>query len=266
LRFLDWHLKGRPNGIEVEKPVHYYTMGEEAWKEAGEWPPRGYAARSFYLAENGSLELAQPTGPGADHYRVDYTASSGPNSRWSSMVNFKTMKTIYPDRAEQDQRLLVYQTAPLERALEVTGHPVLTLYLRSSAPDANLIVYLEEVTKAGEVRYVTEGWFRALHRKVQLQPHPHGLPVPVHSFCRADALPLPSGEVAAVSFDLLPTSYLFRIGNRIRLAIAGADAANVLPLSLEPPEFEVQRGAPYASHLRLPVKEWASGSIRRITG
>ncbi len=41
----------------------------------------------------------------------------------------------YPDRKERDQDLLVYTSEPLSAALEVTGHPVATVYLSSTTPD-----------------------------------------------------------------------------------------------------------------------------------
>jgi putative CocE/NonD family hydrolase len=149
--------------------------------------------------------------------------------------------------------LLVYTSAPLVRDVETTGHPLITLHVRCSASDAQFFVYLEDVFPNGEVYYVTEGVFRAIHRTISQETPPYQLPIPYHSFRREDALPLAPGEVAEVTFDLLPVSYLFKRGHAIRVAIAGADANNFALLPTAPPEIEVLCSPAYPSHVVLPI-------------
>jgi hypothetical protein len=162
--------------------------------------------------------------------------------------------TEYPDRVERDRHLRVYETAPLERALEVTGHPVLNLTVRCDQPDGTLFAYLEDVDARGNVGYVTEGMIRAVQRRVRRADEaPYALTVPYHSFARADAEPLLPGEPADLVFDLQPISHLWRRGHRIRLAIAGADRDQFAPLPGPPPVWILERGA--GSWLELPVVE-----------
>lgn len=62
------------------------------------------------------------------------------------------------------------------------------------------------------------------------------------------------GEITEVVFDLLPTSFVFRAGHAIRLAIAGVDAGffdALLPVS--PLVYEFHRDQPYPSRLDLPT-------------
>ena len=40
---------------------------------------------------------------------------------------------------------MVYTTDPLPEDLEVTGHPVATVYLSANATDTTLFVYLEDI-------------------------------------------------------------------------------------------------------------------------
>lgn len=82
-------------------------------------------------------------------------------------------------------------------------------------------MYLEEVDESGHVRYVTEGALRALDRKLGSDPPAHATIIPYRTYRRRDAMPLVPSEVAELTFDLLPTSFLFRAGRRIRVAIAG---------------------------------------------
>ena len=54
----------------------------------------------------------------------------------------------------------------MQADVEVTGNPIVTLYVSSSTPDAAFHVYLEDVTPDGTVTYITEGMLRAINRKV----------------------------------------------------------------------------------------------------
>jgi putative CocE/NonD family hydrolase len=256
LRFFDHHLKGIQTGIEGEKPVHYFTVGEEKWKSADTWPPPGFHPTPFYFADGHKLTPATPSeGEGSHTYEVDYTATSGVNTRWVSQVNVRGVRIQYKDRVEQDARLLVYDSSPLARDTEVTGHPIITLFVCSTTNDGQFFVYLEDLTGEGEVIYVTEGMFRAIHRKISPEPPPYDMPVPYHSFKRGDAMPLVPGEVAEITFDLQPISYLFKVGHSIRVAIAGADRDNFALVPPSPPTIEVLHGKVHPSHILLPLQE-----------
>jgi hypothetical protein len=252
LKFLDHHLKGVDTGLPAEKPVHYFTMVEERWKAAEAWPPPARAV-AFYLAAGRELTTSAPAdAEAADAYAVDTSHGTGPRSRWDSAIGGRFV--AYPDRAAQDAKLLVYESSPLARDTEVTGHPVVTLYVTSTAEDGAFFVYLEDVDAEGKVSYVTEGQLRALHRRVSTAEPPYGLGVPYRSFTRADGRALVPGEPAELSFDLLPTSYLFRKDHRIRVAVAGADEDHfaLIPEGT-PPTLRVHREAGRPSRVVLPV-------------
>ena len=39
LRWMDHYLRGIDNGVDQEKPVRYYVMGSNEWRDASTWPP-----------------------------------------------------------------------------------------------------------------------------------------------------------------------------------------------------------------------------------
>jgi putative CocE/NonD family hydrolase len=252
LKFFDHHLKGRETGLSADQRVHYFTMAEERWKAADTWPPRS-EARRFYFAANQTLSTTPPReSEAADAYEVDTSHGTGPQSRWDSAIGGRFV--AYPDRATQDEKLLVYDSEVLDRDTEVTGHPTVTLHVTSSAEDGAFFVYLEDVDAAGQVSYVTEGQLRALHRHVSPLDPPYAHVVPYHSFTRADGRPLVPGEAVELRFDLLPTSYLFRQGHRIRVAVAGADKDHFALIPRDgPPKIRVHREVRRPSHVVLPV-------------
>jgi len=254
LRFFDLHLKlgGAADPEGEEFPVTWFTTGEKRWKHARSWPPPAQPTR-LYLAAESALALTPPSEPaGSDRYATDPESGSGATSRWRGLA--VPTWTDYPDRAERDRHLRVYETAPLERELEVTGHPIVSLTVRCDRPDGVLFAYLEDVDARGRIGYVSEGMIRAAQRRVRpVDEAPYALTVPYHSFARADAEPLIPGERAELIFDLQPISHLWRRGHRIRLAIAGADRDQFASLPGPAPVWIFEHGA--GSWVELPVVE-----------
>ncbi len=252
LRFFDYHLKGIATGIADEPIVHYYTMGEERWKTANAWPVPGARTWVLYFAFGNSLSPNAPRDANAaDAYRVDTTAVTGTRSRWNTLVGGGPV--TYPERSSEDRKLLTFTSEPLPSDIEVTGHPLVRLFVSSTATDGTFFVYLEEVDETGHVYYITEGALRALHRKRDAAAPDYASPIPHRTFLRRDAMPLVPGQVAELTFDLLPTSYLFRKGRRIRVAVAGADRDHFPVMPAVPPTLQVQRNSVHASRIDLPV-------------
>ncbi len=250
LKFFDYYLKGIDTGITREKRIHYYTMGEEKWKETDTWTPP--ATTSYYLNSDNMLSTDKPrVAKAADAYHVDYTTGTGNLTRWDTQLGASIINA-YPDRAERDRKLLCYTSVPIQRDKEVTGHPIITLYISSDSTDGNFFVYLEDVDETGHINYVTEGVLRALHRKLSDKQPPYRDVAPYRSFKRADSMPLVPGEIAELTFDLLPTSYLFKKGHRIRIALAGADKDHFAVMSGTTPKVRFYRDNTHASHIDVP--------------
>ncbi len=253
-RFFDQALKGRDTGLAHEPRVHYYTMGLERWQAADTWPPPGSHPLPLYLGGGARLQTEAPAATdGRDTYRVDFTTTTGPHSRWNSLVNLERRPVEYPDRREADQALLVYTSPPLAEALEVTGHPVVRLHVSADQPDAAVFVYLEDVWPDGRVQYVTEGQLRAIHRKLSQDPPAYRTPIPYRTYTRADGAALIPGQPAELVFGLYPTSYQFKPGHAIRLALAGADRGHFAQVTDQPPRLEVLRDRTHPSRIDLPI-------------
>jgi len=254
LRWFDYWLRGIDNGIMNEAPVHYYVMGasrESAWRAASTWPPSQADATALFLHEGGSLAREPPAAAvSADAYTVDYTTTSGKKSRWRA-INWTH---DYPDMRANDEKGLSYTTPPLAADTEVTGHPVLHLWLVAQAPDLDAFAYLEEVDGDGRSTYVTEGNLRASHRALGHAPYDI-LGLPFHSHELRDVEPIAPGQPVELVFSLLPTSYKFAKGKRLRLTVTFADADNFETPVLNPaPRLRVLRDAAHASYVDLPAE------------
>ena len=240
------------NGGKQFGLVEYYTLGENAWKSAFQWPLPQTKITRLYLNAGHQLCTVMPLSlESSDIYQVDPTTGTGLNNRWHAQMG---NPIFFPDRREQDKKLLVYDTPPIQSDTEITGHPVVHLFVRSDATDGQFFVYLETVDPDGRVRLLTEGQLRGIHRKVSEDKPPYKMFGPYHSLKEKDALPLVPGEVAEIAFDLFPISVLLKKGQCIRLAIAGADADVFAPIKgCESPEITVERNSVYASFIDLPI-------------
>jgi uncharacterized protein len=196
---------------------------------------------------------APDTAAGSDDYRIDYTVTLGASNRWTATAGGAPGPVRdYPDLKEHDRRSLTYTTPALAAPMEVTGHPTVRLWLSTTEPDADVFVTLEDVRPDGYSDYVTEGRLRASHRLLAEAPYDR-LGLPYHRSFAEDRLPM-TAEPALLQFDLLPTSKIFRLGHRIRIAITGADYGNfATPVVLPPPGLRVHRGPGRVSSVSLPV-------------
>jgi len=253
LPLFDACLKG-DYGAQPLRLVRYYTYVERAWKTTAVWPPTDFEMQRWYLSADHQLSRQAPTNAqGEDIYVVDFEATTGRENRWFSGLS--GVPIVYPDRNEQDRRLLVYDSSPLEQDYELTGHPLVNLEVISDHSDGAFYVYLEDVFPDGRVVYLTEGQLRAVHRQVSTEQPPVAVFGPYHTFRRRDAQPLVPGEVAEITFDLLPISTIIRAGHRMRVALAGHDKDTFARYPAKgTPTLRFQRNAAHASWIDLPLK------------
>ncbi len=267
-RFFDYWLKDIDNGIMDEPPVVYSVQNStldrtgNTWRTADSWPIEGARTEDFFLhpgsgdgngvsVNDGRLAAGQgaPKKEGADALTIDYKLAppQGDHSPFSSKAG--------PGKPfnEWDAHTLTYTTAPLEKDLEVVGHPVLRLHVSSSGPDADITVHIEDVDPAGVSTFVTRRAIRVSHRHTE-DPPGYWFDLPWHPHTEATVAPIPSGKTVEVALDFMPTAYRFRAGHRIRLNVAGSDADYILSAGIDPPKsISVHHGGAHQSRLSLPV-------------
>ena len=296
LRWLDFSLKGIENGILDEPPVYYYTInapqGEE-WRFGPEWPLPNQVPKDYFFdgtpsgtvasVNDGSLSTRHPhhgdrgNQVARDNYTVDYDITVFNGIYRRDRRSFTGDMTPSPDKNG-----LTYTTPPLSSDMEVTGNPIIHLWVTSTAPDGYFLVYLEEVDASGFSHYVTDGVIRESFRKVfdgvGGYHHKHKGPfgwrphwgtddmdpavlwsavgIPYHRGFEEDYAPLPDRPVELV-FELFSTSYVFRKGNRIRITITcGQKGFYQFPEGLKldpPPVVSIYRDAKHPSFITLPI-------------
>jgi hypothetical protein len=250
--FLDFVRRalGRPSA--VTRVIHYYTAGAAVWRTTPVWPPAGIAPARWYFGPAGALSLTAPAAAGADRYAVDFTATTGKTNRWTTQLGGGPVD--YGDRSGADAKLLAYTSAPLTRDIEITGAPAATLYLASTQPDGAVFVYLGAVAPDGHSTYLSEGELRLALR---------GASGKSPSFLRADMAPLTPGERVEVEVPLHAVSAVVPRGDRLRIAIAGADADTFARYpETGNPTYTLSRSPAAPSHIDLPQADWTAPAGR----
>jgi len=263
LRWMDYTLKGIQNGIMDEPPVCYYTFNapkNKEWKFTSQWPlPNQQLTRYFFnigpaktvnSVNDGGLSTSRSKSQTSDAYRVDYSIRVFDGT-------FKENERFWDGDMTKgtDSKGLTYTSEVLSADTEVTGHPVVHLWVSSTSKDGDFHVFLEEVDgKTGKSLFITNGMIRASNRAVSTQSPWSDLGLPYHRCYDVDAKPLTPGEVVELAFDLYPISYIFRAGNRIRVTVTGANAPIYPGIKEDPaPTINMYRDPSHASYIELPV-------------
>jgi putative CocE/NonD family hydrolase len=241
LRWFDAWLKGKRNGVAAEPAVRIFVMGGGSgrrngagrmdhggrWRAERDWPIPDTKATTFHLHADGRLDEAPPAAdspplsydfdPGHPVPSIGGTITSGKPVMVGGAFDqvegprfFGSREPYLPLAARPD--VLVFETAPLEEDLEVTGAIAARLFVGSEQPDTDFTIKLIDVYPPnadypeGFAMNLTDGILRARYRKSWERPE---LFAP--------------GEIAEVHIDAFPTSNLFKKGHKIRLDVSSSN-------------------------------------------
>jgi putative CocE/NonD family hydrolase len=208
--WFDYWLKDRPTHVLDRPPVRLFVMGTNVWRDEQEWPLARAVSTSFYLhsvgnantAEgDGTLNRSEPDREQPDRFTYDPAnpVPTGPKSAYSKTAS---------DQREVERRrdVLVYTSAPLPTALEVTGPIEVRLWAASSATDTDFTAKLVDVLPDGTARMLNDGILRARYRGGKTAP-----------------VLLTPGRAEEMVIDVGATSNVFGVGHRIRVEISSSN-------------------------------------------
>jgi hypothetical protein len=191
-----------------------------------EWPISGARRASWQLGCNGELVPQADAAP-ADRcardlvYRPGFGVATG--NWWGEPTG-----DLRPD----DAGALTFDGPTLAEPLTLIGFPRVTLTVSHGAPLANWTARLEDVAPNGEVALVTGAVLNATQARSSVAP--------------ARLIP---GANVELAWPLHFTTWVFRAGHRIRLAVSNAQFPMIWPT----PYAMTSRVHPHASRLELPV-------------
>ncbi len=265
LPFYDRWLKGIDNGFMEAPPVKLFVRGANVWREEAQWPlPRAtyvpyylrkQASGSVTSLNDGSLSTEKPAAG------EEATSYSYPDWEWVNGVAAMDGS----GRLDPVRRVLTWTSAPLAADLEVTGPIVLRLHASSSTVDTQFIVKLadqhpqdEAARKRGDQPAFTpasKGWLKASHREKDKKRSTALRPFYTHT----NPQPLTPGEIYQFDIEVLPISYVFKKGHRIRLELANSDSPLTDGIFVHPyhptqmGSDTIHHDAAHASCIMLPI-------------
>ena len=236
IRWFDQFLKGENTGILDEPRFSVFVRdwhppgpsldnAPGKWRFEDGWPVARIRNRVLYPQPNHTLTA---TAPAPTTHQLRYLPSvgfegGGPVMWWGDVAH---------DQRGTDAFSLVYDSAPLDKELEILGFPRAMLTVAANATRANWVARLSDVAPDGTVTQITGAAMNGTHRISAREP-------------RA----LVPGEPFELDIEMHFTSWVFPKGHRIRLAINNAQWPMLWPTP-EPMTTQLRLGA---SKLSLPV-------------
>lgn len=215
---IDWYdfwLKGAANGADKKAPITLFVMGENTWRDESEWPLKRTVWTNAYLHSKGNansnqgdgwLDLDSPKQETTDKFDYD-PANPAPTFGGAWLPFDKWMAGSFDQTpAEKRKDVLVFATAPLKEAMEVTGPIKVVLYASSDAKDTDFTAKLVDVYPNGKAYNLADGIIRARYRDGLLKPSA-----------------LEPGKVYKYEIDMWATSNLFKPGHKILVEISSSN-------------------------------------------
>jgi uncharacterized protein len=207
LDWMDHYLRGINNGVEREKPVRLFLMGENRWRDEATWPPADAKSTSFYLA-----------GAGPDRKGGTLTGAAPPEEEFSVFSSDPEHPVIDPyagklgahDFRELAKRsdVLIFDSEPLTKDVAVLGPITAEIYVSCDCPDFDLWVRLLDVAPDGiALNLMSPG--NDVYRASYRQP-------------RRGRQLLTPGQVYKLTLPNMRTGNVFAAGHRIRVQISGS--------------------------------------------
>jgi uncharacterized protein len=270
LRWFDRYVRGiaDPTLDRDIPPLTYYEQGSGTWTTGRQWMGR-QRATSFRLsgpATAGGGHGVLTSGAAADGTAyVPPVPVSGLCTRSTNQWMAGLPKTVladlpcWSDNAANDRTGIVYETAPLTRALRLRGPINARLFTSSPTGDGMLSVAVSDVAPDGTVTRLTGGWQVVSHRALDKRRTRYldGQVIqPFHPFTKAAQKPLANGEVAPVDVEVFPTAAEIAPGHRLRVSVQAFDVPHLLPTVPSLPGtiagLTIHSSATYPSVLTVP--------------
>ena len=230
LPFYDHYLKGKQTSYEMRPQVEWGVRNAGKLRSAATWPPEGTRIQNFYLDQgpsgtvsslnDGTLRSTPEAVTGGS------TSYAYPDPEWALGV-----ATAGPGLPDAVRRILTFTSEPLLEDMELTGNGRLTLFISTTADDADFVVRISEQlpqstaerAKGEQPRatVVTKGWLRASHRVSRDRSH-GSEEWPIYKHDKLELLT--PGEVYRIDIPLNPMAYLFKKDTRVRIELACHDS------------------------------------------
>lgn len=160
LAWYDWTLKDGPRPAFLADHLTYFVLGTGDWRSAPSLATLD-GGRTYFLAKgrDGRGALADRAASATFRYRLDTRTAALANP-----IGFEPLPGDLSDVAALDGDGLVFETAPLDKAMDLIGIPRFSAWIASSRPDGDIFASLIAVTPDGTRTRIGFDVVRLRHR------------------------------------------------------------------------------------------------------
>lgn len=167
-------------GIGADKPfpkVRYFSMGDNAWHAAEDWPPIEADLTPYYLHSGGNantrngdgrLELDPPSVKQKSDQFVSDPDNPVPTAPGREEKFLPRFGPFDQQLAQDREDVLIYSTPPLEVPVRFAGPIKAELYVSADTPDADWVVKLLDIHPSGFAHPLATGVQRGSARESSL--------------------------------------------------------------------------------------------------
>jgi putative CocE/NonD family hydrolase len=281
LRWFDFWLKGKDNGVPKEPLVSLFVMNSNKWIHGPKYPLPQTRSEKWYLTSSGSANTSLGDGkltremPTKDAPADRYSYNPGdptpnpdfleeedkeaenkekkslPDKEKKAAEDDKDKKAPAKDRREETTKtrrdILVYVSEPFAEEYTFAGPVSAVLYASTSAKDTDWFMRLMTVDEKGKLFVLVHGNIRARFRESMAKP-----------------TLLEPNKVYEYTLDLWQTGISVPKGHRLRVEVASASfplfsrnlntgGHNERETEFVTAEQTIYHNAQYPSHVILPV-------------
>lgn len=270
LKWLDHFLKDINNGIEQTAPVEYYTIGQNQWKNAVNWPVESASVTTWYLNTIETVNEASDISTFHDYLNFSLDSDTGkgilstekpdtasissytydPEHPAIHIIDMSENEISVPeDYTEEEKRpdVLTFSTPVLTNDLTVTGDIYGEIYFTCDCPDTDIVIRLTDVDEQGRSTKLADGILDVKYR---------------NSFETPEYLEPDQVYKAVIRTSKI--SNTFKAGHQMRITVTSSAKNFVFPNSntkdsfdstyTQPAHINICHGGQYPSCVHIPVE------------
>lgn len=209
LRFFDFYLRNVQNSWEQTPAVTYYTLGENKWKTAQNWPPVSTLNKNMYLNKAGALDYSLP-GSTTDTACYTYDPQNPSMTIGGCTLRNDLLQGPYDQSVlvEGKQGVLSFSTPVLTEPLLINGQVTVSLKVSSDRTDTDFDIRMTDVYPDGKSMLINDEAFRMRFR--------NGFTKALESF-------MTPGNVYTCNIQLPYTCISIQPGHRLRIIVSSSN-------------------------------------------
>jgi predicted acyl esterase len=215
--WFDHFLKSEDNGIlKKQSRVMYYLIGANTWRHSETWPPKGATSRTLYFGSDGhantmygdgTLKTAPDASDHPDRFVYDPANPVPTYGSGGCCMGDIPLGSFDQRKHETRNDILVYDSAPFKKGMEVSGPITVSLYVSSDAKDTDFTFKLIDVYPDGRAFNLVQNIQRMRYRNGYSKPE----------------VWMKKGKVYKVTFQPIDMSNYFFPGHKLRIAVSSSN-------------------------------------------